>query len=112
MLPSFARKTITVSRAPYIDSRGTKVKDWEHAVDHTVAGCSLQPVQGDTAWTDTTQAVTVRARLFLPPDADVRPDDRITADGFQYAIAGAPMPWESPTGAVDHIEASLIDWRL
>lgn len=112
MLPSFARKSVTVARAPYVDSRGTRVRDWSQAVEHTVGGCVLQPVQGATAWTDPTQAVTVRAVLYMPPDADVRPDDRITADGHVYAISGAPMAWQSPTGAIDHIEASLVDWRL
>lgn len=112
MLPSFARTTVTVERAPYKDSRGTKVRDWSNASASEISGCIVQPVQGETAWTDPTQAVTVRARLWLPPGSDVEADDRVTANGVMYAIAGAPMPWQSPTGAIDHIEAALVDWRL
>ena len=112
MLPSFASKTITISRAPYIDSRGTKIRDWSQAQDTQVEGCILQPNSADTDWTDTTQAVTVRARLWCPPETDIKADDRVTVDGNQYAVNGNPMMWESPTGALDHIEAALIDWRL
>ena len=112
MLPSFASTTVTISRAPYKDSRGTKIRDWANATQTQVAGCILQPVQGETAWTDPTQAVTIRARLWLPPSADVEPDDRVEVGGSQYAISGAPMAWRSPTGAIDHIEAALVDWRL
>lgn len=112
MLPSFARKTVTIERAPYIDSRGTQVRDWSQAAAHEVAGCIVQPVSGSTAWTDPTQAVTVRATLWLPPSADVQADDRVTVDGSRYRIEGAPMAWQSPTGVIDHIEAALVDWRL
>lgn len=112
MLPSFARQTVTVARAPYIDSRGTQVRDWSAAVETAVAGCSVQPNASDTAWTDTSQAVTVRARLWCPPGTDIQAGDRVTVEGVQYAVEGAPMAWQSPTGAIDHIEAALVDWRL
>ena len=114
MLPSFAREAVTVSRAPYKDERGTKVRDWaSESVTHaTVRGCSFQPVSSETYWTDVSQAVTVSARLFMPPGTDVQPDDRITVRGTDYAIQGAPEAWESPTGAVSHIVVNLIEWRL
>lgn len=112
MLPSFASRQVTIERAPYIDSRGTQVRDWSQASSRTVNGCLVQPVDGSTAWTDPTQAVTVRARLWCPPGTDIQPDDRVIADGIIYAIEGAPMAWQSPTGAIDHIEAALVDWRL
>lgn len=112
MLPSFARTSVTVTRAPYKDSRGTKVRDWTHSVSKTLDGCSFQPVSSDTSWTDVSQAVTVRARLWCPPDSDIQAGDRVTVSGTQYAVNGAPAPWESPTGAVDHIVCDLVDWRL
>lgn len=112
MLPSFCKKAVTVERAPYVDSRGTRIRDWSQAQSWSVSGCSVQPNSSDTDWTDTAQAVTVRARLWMPPGSDIQADDRVTVDGVQYAVSGAPMAWESPTGAVDHIECALIDWRL
>ena len=112
MLPSFATKTVTVERAPYADSRGTKVRDWSQAVPSQVGGCSFQPSSSSVSWTDASQAVTIRARLFLPPGTDVQAGDRIDVDGVLYAIDGAPEIWESPTGSVSHVVCNLIDWRL
>lgn len=112
MLPSFCTDSVTVERAPLVDSRGTKVPDWNHAESWEVSGCSVQPVQGSTTWTDPRQAVTVRATLYAPPSADIQAGDRITYQGHKYAIDGAPLPWKSPTGAVSHIQCALVDWRL
>ena len=112
MLPSFCNDVVTVDRAPLVEVRGTFEPDWEHPVSVEVAGCSFQPVQGSTAWTDPRQAVTVRATLYMPPNADVKAGDRITYQGNQYAIDGAPLPWKSPTGRVSHIQCTLIDWTL
>lgn len=113
MLPSFAKRTVIIERAPYKDSRGTKVRDWAGTLTKTtVSGCELQPVASDTAWTDTSQAVTIEARLWLPAGTDIQPDDRVEAGGVLYAIQGAPKPWQSPTGAVDHIECDLVRWAL
>lgn len=112
MLPSFCNDSVTVERAPLVEVRGTFEPDWGHPVSMEVAGCSFQPVQGSTAWTDPRQAVTIRATLYMPPDAPVQAGDRIRYDGNLYAIDGAPMPWKSPTGRVSHIQCSLVDWRL
>lgn len=114
MLPSFAKKTALIERAPYKDERGTSVRDWasESIVQATVSGCSFQPSSSETVWADVSQAVTIQARLYVPPNTDVQPDDRVTVDGKRYAIQGAPETWESPTGAVSHIVLNLVDWRL
>lgn len=112
MLPSFAAETAVIKRAPYIDRRGTQVRDWRNPTERMVGGCIIQPVSSDTAWTDETQAVTVRARLWLPPNSDIEAGDRVEIDGNAYAVSGAPHAWKSPTGAIDHIECALIDWRL
>lgn len=111
MLPSFCRKAVTVERAPLVDSRGTLVRDWSAAVPHEIAGCSVQPATGGTAWADIRQGVTVRAVLYAPPGSDIQVGDRIVYEGRRYSIEGAPLPWESPTGRVSHIECALIDWE-
>lgn len=111
MMPSWARDTVTVHRAEYITERGTKVRDWEHAQTHTIANCSFQHANSRTSWNDPRQAVTVRANLWLPPGSDIAEGDLIEFDSVKYAIDGAPHPWRSPSGRVDHIQCALIDWR-
>ena len=112
MLPSFANDVVTVERAALVASRGTYIQDWANAVSRSVSGCSFQPVQGSTAWTDPRQAVSVRAVLYLPPETDIQAGDRVSYGGMTYGIDGAPQIVTSPTGAVSHIVCSLVDWVL
>lgn len=111
MLPSFARQTVTVRRAPYTEQRGTKVRDWSKASEHDVPGCSFQAGTGSTTWTDDRHPITVDAVLYAPPGADIADGDRIVAAGAEYSIQGAPVAWQSPTGSVDHVEVRLVTWR-
>lgn len=110
-LPSFCRDTVTVTRAPMREERGTSIRDWANAVAHEIAGCSVQPAESTTDRTEAREAITVRCRLFLPPGADIDERDRVTYNGRDYALDGAPLPITSPTGAVSHIRADLVDWR-
>lgn len=111
MLPSFARDVVTIHRPKLCEERGAQVKDYSDASTHVVTSCSFQPSQSSTNWTDPRQAVTVRAVLFAPPSADIKRDDLVEFDGVKYAIEGAPHSWKSPSGRVDHIQCSLIDWE-
>lgn len=111
MLPSFCRTTVQVTRAPMVSRRGTVEPDWANAVTHVETGCDAQPAGSASSWTTVGQPVTVRLVLRLPPGADIRAGDRVTVDGTDYAIEGAPHAWRSPSGAVSHIEAQLVDWR-
>lgn len=111
MMPTFARDTVTIHRAPMIEERGTKVRDWSHESTHRIARCSFQPVQSSTNWTDPRQAVTVKANLYLPPGSDIEEEDMVEFGGAKYAVEGAPFEWRSPSGRIDHVQASLVDWR-
>lgn len=111
MLPSFFRTTVTVERAATTQQRGTTVRDWAHSTTHQVGGCSVQPVATATAWGEVAQPATYDAVMFAPPGADIQEGDRVTARGVTYHVEGMPLPWESPTGAVDHVEARLVTWR-
>lgn len=111
MMPTFARDTVTIKRAPLVDERGTKVRDYARAESHKIAGCSFQPVQSATTWTDPRQAVTVKANLYLPAASDIAEGDLVEFEGATYAIDGVPTSWRSPSGRVDHMQAALIDWR-
>ena len=110
---SYWRDTVTVTRAPTADVRGTQVRDWSRAVPHEVRGCHVQSTEGEasTAWTASGQPVTVRMVVHMPPGADVEAGDRVTVDGTDYAIDGAPIARRSPSGALSHVRVRLIDWR-
>ena len=109
-LPSFADDVITVYRAPYKEERGTKIRDWKNATPHTVTGCSVQMRETSTSY-DAREAVTVRAVVYMPPNADIEAHDKVVFDGIAYSIDGAPFLLKSPAGRVSHKKMSLIDWR-
>lgn len=111
MLPSFARQTVTRLRATYIEQRGTSVRDWSNPDRLEIAGCSLQGSTGSTTWNDDRHPSAADATLYAPPGADIADADRIEYRGTVYAVDGIPVEWESPTGAVDHVEARLVTWR-
>ena len=111
MLPSWCRESVTVLRAPQASSRGTRVRDWSSAGRHVVRGCSLQPGATSTAWGDPRQTSTVRATLYAPPGADIEDGDRVTVDGHDYCVDGAPVSVRSPTGAASHVVCNLVDGR-
>lgn len=110
MLPIWCNDTVTVSRAPYVEQRGTRVRDWANATEHEVAGCSVQPAGTSTSWGDPRQAVNVQANLFAPLGADIQEGDRIGFMGRSYAMNGAPLPYRSPTGAASHLFVQLVEW--
>jgi len=49
---------------------------------------------------------SLRARLYLQSDADVRTDDRVRVEGVTYHVIGPPMPIAGRRG-IHHIEADL-----
>lgn len=106
MLPSFANKSVTITRAPWIETRGTRERDWSNAEIHTVRGCSIQPAN---TFSDRNQreAVEYDAVLYAPENADIQAGDKVTYNGRIYLVQGAPMLWESPTGAVSHLQVML-----
>ena len=111
MLPSFCRDEVEVWRAPLVTERGKQVRDWQGAAMHPVAGCSVQRASTDGTWGLPRSGATVRMTLWMPPGADIEFGDKVVADGREYALDGEPLPWRSPTGAVSHLVADLVDWR-
>lgn len=110
MLPSWCNDSITVLRAPLVDSRGTKVRDWSQATGHEVTGCSFQPSSTSTDYGDVRLGITFDATVYMPVGADVLADDRIVFGGVTYAIDGEPYDWRSATGRVSHRQARLKTW--
>ena len=110
-LPSFASETVTVIRAPLVDSRGTKERDWANAEAHEVAGCNVQPSSTSTDRTDPREASSYDAVLYAPIGADIKAQDRISCSLGAFSLDGEPLAWESPTGAVSHVECRLSRWE-
>ena len=110
-LPSFCREAVTVMRAPLIDQRGTKVRDWLKAEIHRVSGCSVQLESTASGRGDPREAVSDTATLFAPCGADIEAGDRIASSMGEFAVEGRPMPRVSPTGAVSHVECRLAWWE-
>lgn len=102
--------SVTVTRPGSRRSRGATVADWEHATSHVVGGCWVGNPSTSVDQTKEGRDVTVRATLYAPAGADVVRGDKVTYAGADYAIEGAPLPFPSPFGGIDHIECPLVDW--
>jgi hypothetical protein len=100
MLPSFAKQTVTILRAPKITDLGTEYADWPNQEEIPLTGCLVTP--GATADEQT---------LAAPFEADIRPDDRIKLPQGTFEIEGAPVHIESPTGRLNHTSAALKRYR-
>ena len=109
MLHSWCNETVKVTRAPWRDARGTKVRDWANASTHTVLGCSVQPASTSRNF-ERAQQETDRWALYAPPGSDIEAGDRISHHGATFEVDGAPYTWKSPTGRVTHMHANLVEW--
>ena len=110
MLPSFFDRTVTVVRPAMVASRGTKVPDWDNATEAQVSGCNVQTPTTSEEF-DGRTATTLGGTVYLPPDADVQAGDAIEYRGRRFLVVGEPMLWESPTGALDHLQVRITDWE-
>lgn len=110
MLPSWARDTITVIRPKWVTERGKRIPDYERGERIQVDGCSVQPA-GTEETLAGRQASTVRLTVYAPPGTLIGPHDAVEVDAIRYRAAGAGQAWRSPTGAVSHVIASLVDWE-
>lgn len=110
-LASFCSETVSVIRAPLIDVRGTRERDWSRAAAHGVAGCSVQPSSTSTDRGDAREASSESVTVYAPPGADIEEGDRIVCRLGEFAVDGIPQRWESPTGAVSHTVVQASRWR-
>ncbi|MBR2790100.1 MAG: hypothetical protein IKD70_05720 [Eggerthellaceae bacterium] len=106
MLPSFCVTQVTRYRAPLVDSRGTKVRDWAHKTSMTIDGCNIQRTV-DNADINGRENTRDNYTLFAPPGADVAFMDRIDDGNLTYSVVESPYDWVSPSGSVSHLVATL-----
>lgn len=112
MLPRWARKTVTVTRAGSKTSRGATVPDWSSATTHEVSGCVLDAPSSSADYGETEAPITQRKTLYAPPGADISKGDRVTVDETTYQVDGVPMGYESPFHTRDYLQIQLIDWEM
>lgn len=112
-MPSFATDTVTRVRPAWVtDARGTRRPDWgPAAVRDVLAGCLVQPGASAEVLAERVGAVAVRWSVFLPPGTDLAATDGVEFEGRLYAVDGEPARHRSPTGALSHVLALLIDWK-
>jgi hypothetical protein len=112
-LPSFATDTAVRVRPSWtVDARGVRRPDYgAGAARLTVAGCLIQPGASVEVLEQRVGAVAVRWSVFMPPGTDIEASDAVEVDGRLYAVDGEPARHRSPTGALSHVLALLIDWK-
>ena len=106
MLPSFCTVQVTRYRAPLVDSRGSKVRDWEHATTAAIPGCEIQRTV-DNSDINGRENTRDNYTLWAPPGSDVKFMDRISDGATTYQVVETPYNGRSPTGAVSHLVATL-----
>lgn len=111
MLPSWARDKVTIIRPSWVEERGKKIPDYDDpAAMVEVSGCSVQP--GATSEVqEGRQNTTVRWTLLAPTGTVIGAHDAVEWQGMRYQADGGGQSWKSPTGAVSHVVAALVDWE-
>lgn len=112
MLHSWCNDIVTVLRASVVTRNGRKVADWSDPTSHAIVGCSMQETTTETSFDGPQRdASASQARLFCPPDADIREGDRVVSDGRTWLVYGVPPKVKSPTGLLTHQPVQLREWR-
>ena len=114
MLPSFAADAITVVLPATRASRGTTVPDWANAQRRRVTGCIVQ-LPATSMDLDGRAQTQLTGTVYAPSASDIRAGDRIEwvdrrGVTHHLAVNGEPMPWQSPTGRVSHVQARVSEW--
>lgn len=112
-MPSFATDSVVRVRPVWTtDARGTRRPDYGAAAGRlTVTGCLVQPGASVEVLENRVGAVAVRWSVFMPAGTDIEASDAVEVDGRLYAVDGEPARHRSPTGALSHVLALLIDWK-
>lgn len=104
---------VTIVRATMVTDRyGNQVKDWENATRTTTKGWVSQ--QGAVGRPASLENIEMREAevsswmVYLMPNEDVTPYDRIEWEGISFEVEGPPNPAYSPrTRSVHHKEVRV-----
>lgn len=108
---SFATKTVERVRPTEVDDRGNVHRDYTNPESVIpIEGCIVQPMTGGEN-DENRSAVMRQLSIQLPAGADVSEFDHIRYKGRDYEIVGDDQDWESPTGALDHVNLLVQRWE-
>lgn len=114
-LPSFAKATVIVLRAPTVNDHGTDVPDWTSPDVQQIAytnQCLVVPAVAAVEDTQHRDATLAGWNVGMPPYADVLSTDHVLLpNGKRYAVIGEPAQVVSPTGALDYIQLHVEWWK-
>ena len=108
---SFWTQQITRIRPGSRTVRGSDIPDWDKAESLVIPNCSVQPAGTSLTQDGRIQGITDGLTCYIPPTADIKGGDRVEYAGAVYAINGDPLPWQSPSGRISHIQLNLVRWR-
>lgn len=100
------RQSVTVLTPSWVSDRGRLVADFTAPTSTVYDGCSVQPMAGEELH-DERQGAVSRMRLIGPSTMALTHHDRVVHDSLTYDVEGPPQHWPSPTGSLDHVEATL-----
>ena len=109
-IPSWCNQRVVLLRPTTTTSRGSTVYDWSDPETIEVNNCSVQPASTGLSQDGRVLGINEGFTVYLPPDTDVRAEDRVEFEGKTYIINGEPKPWMSATGRVSHIQLSIERW--
>lgn len=103
----FWRDTFIRLRAPLgPDEYGTPdaLRDWSKAKTAVITGCLVVPAGSSESANENREAITDQLKVFAPAGTDLLGSDRISYEGVFYEMVGDGQSYQSPTGAVSHVE--------
>lgn len=106
------RDTVTRLRAPNTTGPdgATIPGDWTNATEGQLLkvdyAAEFQPL-GSTEDVVAQQRTESTHKVFMPPDADVLPTDRIRYQGIDYQVDGQPEAW-GRAGRTHHLEVLVF----
>ena len=90
---------VTVLTAPLVVATrdNSKFRDWDNAVSVTYQGNMLEPFQLSSRLqiqNDLDREFSSSyGRLWMVPEADMQPNQRVVIHGVTYEVNGRPIPW-------------------
>lgn len=93
------------------DARGVRRADWDNPASiTTIRGVNAYPGATDEQ-VKARSTVTIRWTVIIPFLITISPHQAVRLGGRLYQIDGEPGHWVSPTGALNHMELLLIDFK-
>lgn len=100
--------TITIYEAPLAtDTRDNSLyHDWDHPIVTVVKGCMIEPMQLAARLQLQTnrerEYAAAYIRVWMPPSAPVKPNQRLLINNQWYDIHGQPHLWYDLEGVASH----------